>query len=253
MPCPHGPAPLGPIAAKIVVGLLVAIGVAVDRRCGRALAEQGNGRHPAAVPERGRRCGHHRVRPRGFHAHGACGSPSAGGVLTRRPDAARQAAGECVQSPGLNRSGPNAGADTLLEFSGGPGQPQLAADDHVRLTAGRPGRHHDLRLLRLRAQLAAGGLAAAFAIVVIAVARWRGLRALVGIVVAFGVLMVFLLPALRDGAPADPCRLVASGAILYAVIYLAHGVSCVPAPRCSDLDRAVVAAGLSWAAIESCT
>ena len=42
----------------------------------------------------------------------------------------------------------------------------------------------------------------AFAVVIVAVARWRGLLALVGIVVAFVVLVVFLLPALRDGAPA---------------------------------------------------
>jgi uncharacterized membrane protein len=69
------------------------------------------------------------------------------------------------------------------------------------------------------------GLAAAFALVVVAVARWRGLLALVGIVVAFLVLVVFLLPALRDGAPAIPVSLVASAAILYVVIYLAHGVS----------------------------
>ena len=64
-----------------------------------------------------------------------------------------------------------------------------------------------------------------FAVVIIAVARWRGLRAMVGIVVAFAVLVVFLLPAMRDGAPAIPVALVASAAILYAVIYLAHGVS----------------------------
>ena len=66
---------------------------------------------------------------------------------------------------------------------------------------------------------------AVFAVVVVAVARWRGLRALLGIVVAFLVLVVFLLPALRDGAAAIPVALVASAAILYAVIYLAHGVS----------------------------
>ena len=51
-------------------------------------------------------------------------------------------------------------------------------------------------------------VAAVFAIVVVAVARWRGLRALLGIVVAFAVLVVFLLPALRDGASAVPVSLV---------------------------------------------
>ncbi|MDT0478455.1 YibE/F family protein, partial [Streptomyces sp. DSM 41014] len=68
-------------------------------------------------------------------------------------------------------------------------------------------------------------LATVFAVVIVAVARWRGLRAIIGIVVAFAVLMIFLLPALRDGAPAVPVSLVASAAILYAVIYLALGVS----------------------------
>ena len=35
---------------------------------------------------------------------------------------------------------------------------------------------------------------------------------------AFVVLAVFMLPALRDGAPAVPVALVASAAILFAVI-----------------------------------
>ena len=87
--------------------------------------------------------------------------------------------------------------------------------------------------------------------VVVAVARWRGLRALIGIVVAFAVLVVFLLPALRDGAPAMPVSLVASAAILYAVIYLAHGVSLrTSAALLGTLTALLLAAVLSWAAIE---
>ena len=31
-------------------------------------------------------------------------------------------------------SGPNKGANTLLEFSGGPGQPNLAVGDHIRIS-----------------------------------------------------------------------------------------------------------------------
>ena len=66
---------------------------------------------------------------------------------------------------------------------------------------------------------------AAFAIVVIAIARWRGLRALIGLGVAFGVLVGFMLPALLDGKPAVPVALVGGSLILYAVLYLAHGVN----------------------------
>jgi uncharacterized membrane protein len=94
-------------------------------------------------------------------------------------------------------------------------------------------------------------LAAVFAVAVVAVARWRGLRALVGIVIAFGVLVVFLLPALRDGAAAVPVALVASAAILYAVIYLAHGVSLrTSAALLGTLTSLLLAAVLSWGAIE---
>src|SRR6185437_14547963 len=110
--------------------------------------------------------------------------------------------------------------------SGGPGQPSLAVGNDVRIS-----RQVDQNgtttyaFYDFERSWPLAIIAATFAIVVVAVARWRGLRALIGIVVAFGVLMVFLLPALRDGAPAIPVALVASGVILYAVIYLAHGVS----------------------------
>ena len=64
--------------------------------------------------------------------------------------------GQCVQTLVAIDSGPNAGANTLLEFSPGPGQPQFAVGDHIRVmrqvdAAGR----HQLRVLRLRARLAA--------------------------------------------------------------------------------------------------
>jgi len=74
---------------------------------------------------------------------------------------------------------------------------------------------------------------------------------MIGIVVAFAVLVVFLLPALRDGASAIPVALVASAAILYAVIYLAHGVSLrTSAALLGTLAALLLAALLSWGAIE---
>jgi uncharacterized membrane protein len=58
------------------------------------------------------------------------------------------------------------------------------------------------------------------------------------------------LPALRDGAPAVPVALVASAAILYAVIYLAHGVNLrTSAALLGTLSSLLLAAGLSWSAI----
>jgi uncharacterized membrane protein len=68
-------------------------------------------------------------------------------------------------------------------------------------------------------------LAAAFAVLVVAVARWRGLAALVGLAVSFWVLLKFMLPALLSGENPLAVALVACGAIMFVLLYLAHGVS----------------------------
>ena len=184
---------------------------------------------------------------------GDCGSPSVSQVLTTAPQPAPPGAGRCVLTQVAIDSGPNAGANTLLEFSPGPGQPKLAVGDHIRLV-----RQVDdqgatsYAFYDFERGWSLVALAVAFAVVIVAVARWRGLLALVGIVVAFVVLVVFLLPALRDGAPAVPVALVASAAILYAVIYLAHGVSLrTSAALLGTLTSLLLAAGLSWAAIRT--
>jgi uncharacterized membrane protein len=118
------------------------------------------------------------------------------------------------------------GGTTKLEFSEGPNAPRLAAGDRVRLArttdpSGAPTYLYDDQVR----DLPLGLLALGFAVVVVAVARWRGLAALAGLGVAYGVLVLFVLPALLAGKPALPVGLVASAAILFAVLYLAHGPS----------------------------
>ncbi|HZQ30340.1 MAG TPA: YibE/F family protein, partial [Mycobacterium sp.] len=183
---------------------------------------------------------------------GACGSPSAGKVLTAAPTPAPPGGPQCAQAVVSIDSGPNSGTTTLFESTPGPGQPKLATGDKIRIVrqvdqqgATSYGFYDFERTWPLI------WLAAAFAVVIVAVARWRGLLALVGIVVAFLVLVVFLLPSLRDGAPAVPVALVASAAILFVVIYLAHGVSLrTSAALLGTLTSLLLAAFLSWAAID---
>lgn len=248
----NGPSPLGPLAARIVVGLLVVIGFAT--LIGGALLWPTGDKADIPLPFQNAAGG--AVTTESGHvlssSAGVCGSPSAGAVLTADPVPAEGDRAACVQTLVAIDSGPNRGANTLLEFSGGPGQPVLTVGDDVRIsrqvdtTGSTTYAFYDYeRTWPLTA------LAVAFAIVIVAVARWRGLRALVGIVIAFGVLVVFLLPALRDGAPTVPVALVASSAILYAVIYLAHGVSLrTSAALLGTLASLLLAALLSWAAIE---
>lgn len=70
-----------------------------------------------------------------------------------------------------------------------------------------------------------GALAALYAVVVVAVAGMRGVRALVGLAFAFAVIAVFVLPALLRGEDAVAVGLTGSAAIMFVVLYLAHGFS----------------------------
>src|ERR1700739_3076144 len=244
--------PLGLIAARVVVGLLAAFGVAIV--AGAVMLWPSQQKVDIPLPFQNAAGGAVQTaagrvvssRP------GYCGSPSAGKVLTAAPAAAPHSGARCAQALIAIDSGPNSGAATFLEFGEGPGQPTLAAGEHVRLI-----RQIDEQGMTSYAfydyerTWSLIGIAALFAVVIAAVARWRGLLALVGIIVAFLVLVVFLLPALRDGAPAVPVALVASAAILFAVIYLAHGVSLrTSAALLGTLSSLLLAAGLSWAAVD---
>ncbi|GAB7006167.1 hypothetical protein JCM18899A_36400 [Nocardioides sp. AN3] len=64
-----------------------------------------------------------------------------------------------------------------------------------------------------------------FAVAVLAVARLRGLMALVGLGFAAAVVWWFLLPSLLSGHPVVPVAVVAAVAIMYVVLYLTHGLS----------------------------
>ncbi len=68
-------------------------------------------------------------------------------------------------------------------------------------------------------------LAVAFGVVVGVVARLRGLASLIGLAFAFFVLLQFVLPGLLAGESPALVSLVGSAAIMFVVLYLAHGFS----------------------------
>ena len=68
-------------------------------------------------------------------------------------------------------------------------------------------------------------LALAFALVVGLVARLRGLASLIGLAFAFFVLLQFVLPGLLAQESPTLVSLVGSAAIMFVVLYLAHGFS----------------------------
>lgn len=68
-------------------------------------------------------------------------------------------------------------------------------------------------------------LVGVFVVLVVVVARWRGLAALLGLGIALVVIGTFTLPALLLGRSAVGVGLVTSSAIMVVVLYLAHGFS----------------------------
>lgn len=87
-------------------------------------------------------------------------------------------------------------------------------------------------------------LVALFAAAVIAFARWRGLTSLLGLAVSFAVLLVFVLPAIQHGTSPLPVAIVGSAAIMFAVIYLTHGVSVTTSVAVLGTLAALVLTGL---------
>lgn len=62
-----------------------------------------------------------------------------------------------------------------------------------------------------------------YVVLVLAVAWWRGLGALVGLVAAFGIVAFYTIPALLDGGAPAIIGLVTSAGALFVLLYVAHG------------------------------
>jgi uncharacterized membrane protein len=87
-------------------------------------------------------------------------------------------------------------------------------------------------------------LVALFAAAVIAFARWRGLTSLLGLAVSFAILLSFVLPAIQRGTSPLLVAIVGAAAIMFAVIYLTHGVSVTTSVAVLGTLAALVLTGL---------
>ncbi len=68
-------------------------------------------------------------------------------------------------------------------------------------------------------------LALVFVAMVVGVARWKGIAALAGLAAALTLIWAFTLPALGIGEDPLLVALVTAAAVMFVVVYLAHGVS----------------------------
>ncbi|WP_337191825.1 YibE/F family protein [Nocardioides flavescens] len=93
-------------------------------------------------------------------------------------------------------------------------------------------------------------VAGLFALVVLVVARWRGLMAIVGLGFAALVVGFFAIPALITGEQPVAVALVTGALIMFVVLYTTHGFSMrTSAALGGTLVGMLLIAGISWWAI----
>jgi uncharacterized membrane protein len=133
----------------------------------------------------------------------------------------------CGQLTAVLKDGPEKGATEQVGVPTAVAESGLGAGDSVRLVRvpganGEPAGYSFDEVIRLRPLLLLGVL---FVLVVAAVARLRGVLALVSLGFGGAVLFKFMLPALLSGSSGIAVALVGSAAIMFVVLYLAHGPS----------------------------
>ncbi|HHU38867.1 MAG TPA: YibE/F family protein [Propionibacterium sp.] len=122
-------------------------------------------------------------------------------------------------------SGAAAGDTVPVELIGVSAVSGLVPGDPVHVTDVGEGGTPYYALVTIDRLLPLGLFTLAFIAVVIAVAGWKGVRGLLGLGVSGAIFFGFMLPALATGRPAVAVALVGGSAIMFAVLYLAHGIS----------------------------
>jgi uncharacterized membrane protein len=134
----------------------------------------------------------------------------------------------CYTAAILLTSGPERGhSGELGDLVVGPGNPSLhvgdriVVADYVDPTDGV----HNYSFTDFKRTGPLVWLVVLFVVLVIAVARWRGLAAVAGLAITAGVLLRFVVPAILEGSSPVAVSLVGGALIMIAVLYLAHGVN----------------------------
>ncbi|WP_231916964.1 YibE/F family protein [Nocardioides scoriae] len=157
---------------------------------------------------------------------GGTGSdPAAPTPGTSRGDVERQQG--CGQVSARVLTGDEAGTEVTVGVPPEVSRSGLRSGDRVQLlqVPSQAGTETPFSFVNVERNAPIGWLALAFVVVVALVARLRGLLALVGLGVGALVLVRFVLPALLEGGDGLLVAMTGSSAIMFVVLYLAHGVS----------------------------
>lgn len=132
----------------------------------------------------------------------------------------------CPQASVRVTRGAQKGSVVAVPAPSGPGAPELEVGDDVVL-AYEPGAPvgFQYRVTDFQRGPPLVTLGVLFALFVVAFGRKSGLAALGGLIVSFAVLVLFVLPAILAGSSPLLVAVVGSAVIMFAVLYLTHGVN----------------------------
>jgi uncharacterized membrane protein len=108
-----------------------------------------------------------------------------------------------------------------------PSTPRFTVDDEVVLSygGGDPRDGQSYQLVDFQRDIPLALLAALFAVAVLILGRWQGLKALIALGLSFLVLVFFVLPAIIAGENPLLVAIFGAGVIMFTVLYLTHGLS----------------------------
>ncbi|MCD4523528.1 YibE/F family protein [Nocardioides sp. cx-173] len=150
--------------------------------------------------------------------------------------------------------GPDAGVEVLVEVPPQVTGSGLDPGDRLELVRQPPEGDADARFAYFGTDRSGTLwlLGIAFVVVVVAIARLRGVMALLGLGFASAVMFVFALPALLTGESAIPVALVAATVIMYVVLYTTHGFSVrTSTALAGTLAGLAITAFVGWWAVRS--
>ena len=113
--------------------------------------------------------------------------------------------------------------EVQVDLPNEPGAPRVAEGDKVVLLHDKVPDAPDYAIVDHQRSTQLWLLAGALALALIAFGRWRGFTALVGLAVTFGVLFLFIAPAILAGEAPLLVAIVGASAIMLTVLYLTHG------------------------------
>ncbi|MER6317218.1 YibE/F family protein [Streptomyces sp. NPDC001581] len=133
--------------------------------------------------------------------------------------------GECKKATIEVGTGPDKGR-TFVEIVQ-PGAPRQLTDGQEVVVAYAPDAPQDLQysVIDVNRKIPLAVLAGIFAVSVVLVGRMRGLFALIALIVSFGVLTLFILPAILQGSNPLVVAVVGASAIMLIALYMCHGLT----------------------------